>query len=236
MAVALAEVAAGLPVAASFALAGGITSLREGRRRSALNEAIHELRRPLQVLALALPEAELSKRAVGSSLRLAADALEQLDREINGGPAEVGFSPVRVGSLVEGAVGRGESQAKLAGRHLRVRGDAGELWVEGNPLELAQAMDNLISNSIEHGGGEVIVEVDSTDRLVCIRVRDEGLHSGSFSWRRCRPRGRRCHRHGHGLRVVGRTAASHGGSFRLSRSAEGTVATLRLPLRREGPR
>ena len=50
----LAEIAAGLPLAASFALAGGINTLREGRRRAALNEAMHELRRPLQALSLAL--------------------------------------------------------------------------------------------------------------------------------------------------------------------------------------
>src|SRR3954447_25761137 len=56
MALELAEVAAGLPMAASFALAGGLTTLREGRRRSSLNAAMHELRRPLQVLTLALPD------------------------------------------------------------------------------------------------------------------------------------------------------------------------------------
>src|SRR6187200_2889348 len=136
MAVELAEVAAGLPVAASFALVGGIGSLREGRRRSALNAAIHELRRPLQVLTLALPESQSGDGAVGSSLRLAADALGRLDREINGEQTEAHFSPVRIGSLVEEAVRRGEGQANLAGRRLRLRGEAGEFWVEGNPLEL----------------------------------------------------------------------------------------------------
>ncbi|HXR61512.1 MAG TPA: HAMP domain-containing sensor histidine kinase [Solirubrobacterales bacterium] len=235
MAVELAEVAAGLPVAASFALVGGITSLREGRRRSALNEVMHELRRPLQVLTLALPQSQSGNQAIRSSLRLAVDALDQLDREINGGRAEAVFSPVRVGPLVEAAAERGGSQARLAGRQLRTRLGAGDPWVEGSSFELAQAVDNLITNAVEHGDGEVTVEVDRGSRSVSIRVCDEGRLPGSFGWRRHRLPGRG-HRHGHGLRVVRRIAASHGGSFRLTRSADRTVADLRLPLRLEGPR
>src|SRR3954453_17579195 len=87
MEVVLAKVAEGFPVEASLALAGGITNLREGRRRAALNEAMHELRRPLQVLSLALPDRLPGDAAVDSALRLAAAALEQLDREVNGSVA-----------------------------------------------------------------------------------------------------------------------------------------------------
>ena len=71
MAMELAELAAGLPVAASFAAARGISSFREGRRRTSLNEAMHELRRPLQILSLALPARAGEDAAVDSSLRLA---------------------------------------------------------------------------------------------------------------------------------------------------------------------
>src|SRR3954469_19252717 len=96
MAVELAEVAAGLPVAASFALAGGITSLREGRRRTLLNEALHELRRPLQILSLALPDSSPRAAHVESSLELATVALERLDREINGAALEEAVTELSV--------------------------------------------------------------------------------------------------------------------------------------------
>src|SRR3954470_5553849 len=99
MAVEFAEVAAGLPVAASLALAGGITNLREGRRRAALNEAVHELRRPLQVLSLALPADASAAAPVKSSLRLATVALDRLDQEINGGAPEEAVTEVSVGRL-----------------------------------------------------------------------------------------------------------------------------------------
>lgn len=49
----LAEFVAGWPVAASLAVAVVAQGLRAGRHRTALNEALHELRRPLQAIALA---------------------------------------------------------------------------------------------------------------------------------------------------------------------------------------
>src|SRR5881227_1107634 len=99
MAVELAEVAAGLPMAASLALAGGISSFREGRRRTALNEAMHELRRPLQVLTLTLPDGSQRATQVESSLELATVALERLDREINGVALENVVTEVSVNAL-----------------------------------------------------------------------------------------------------------------------------------------
>jgi len=42
-------------------------------------------------------------------------------------------------------------------------------------------------------------------------------------------------RHGHGLRIVRRVAARHGGSFRLRRSPSGTEACLELPLSGANP-
>ena len=97
----LAQVVAGFPVAASFAIAGGITALREGRRRASLNEAVHELRRPLQVLALSLPAEPTAAGGVGSSLRLVAAAVDRLEREINGGDTLDASVPIDLGQVVE---------------------------------------------------------------------------------------------------------------------------------------
>jgi signal transduction histidine kinase len=46
--------------------------------------------------------------------------------------------------------------------------------------------------------------------------------------RRCRTRGRR----GHGLRLVARVVADHGGRFMVHRGSRGTVVALELPLAR----
>lgn len=238
MTVELAEIAAGLPMAASFAVAGGISTFREGRRRASLNEAMHELRRPLQVLALSLPADLEEGEACESSLRMATAALERLDREINGGPVEKGPEPVEMKAMAEAAVRRWKSEAALRGRGLQLLWRAGDPVVASCEFELAQALDNLINNALEHGGGNVTIEArEAGDRL---RLAVRNLNGLSLArgkrearlGRRQRIAGR--HRHGHGLRVVARTAADHGGSFCLLQSKHGTEARLELPLRREG--
>jgi two-component system sensor histidine kinase MtrB len=230
MAVELAEVAAGLPVAASLALAGGISTHREGRRRAALNQALHELRRPLQVLSLALPADTPAAVAVESSLHLARVALDRLDREINGASLEEVVTDVLIGDLVDEAAQRWRSAAVHEGGGLQVARNGCESVVKGNRFELAQALDNLLSNAIEHGGGKVRIECHREDGWVCLAVSDAG---GAVRVRRDGPRfgrGGRSRR-GHGLKVVGRVAGRHGGSFTLRRSGCGTEASLRLPAR-----
>ncbi len=235
----LAEVAAGLPMAASFAVVGGITTLREGRRRASLNEAMHELRRPLQVLALALPSDSRRGEVCESSLQIATAALERLDREINGRPVAQAAQAVALKPVVEAVVGRWKLPAMLRGRRLRLFWDVTDLRLFSDEIGLAQALDNLISNALEHGAGEVTLAVRESKGTLCFVVCDEGGRGGASTVRRLgglwdRISGRRCH--GHGLRVVARTARSHGGSFELRRSAERTEARLELPLPAVGNR
>lgn len=231
MAIELSEIAAGLPFAASIAMATGIGTLREGRRRTSLNEAIHELRRPLQTLALSLPEESEASGASGSALRMAASALDRLDREVNGEPAELVRERVRVRPMVAAAVARWNSRVTESGRALRLSWEAADpaLWGEGE--ELARAVDNLISNGFEHGTGAVeILVAEERDRLR-IAVRDGGPgRRRAESARIWGEIGRSGPRHGHGLRIVRRVAARHGGSFRLRRRRDGSEARLELPL------
>ena len=237
MALELAEVAAGLPMAASLAVASGITTLREGRRRASLNEAMHELRRPLQVLALALPAGRREEDVCESSLHVATAALERLDREINGRPAAAPADPVALRPLIEAAVKRWKLPVRLRGRSLRLRWRALNPRVIGDEIELAQSLDNLISNAIEHGAGEVTVEARESAGSLQLLVVD----AGGDSTRSAGPRGAEFRgriggrqRHGHGLRVVTRTARLHGGSFRLRRTPGRTEARIELPLLGEG--
>jgi len=231
MVVELAELAAGLPMAASFALAGGITSLREGRRRAALNEAMHELRRPLQVLSLTLPTNSGRTLQLESSLELARAALERLDHEINGGTLEKVEAEVSVDALIDAAMKRWQRVAVCAGSGLQREWNGPETYVEGDRLELAQALDNLLSNAIEHGTGMVKIGWRREGGWVSISVSNSLTPRRAKAPRRRQRRGDRCRR-GHGLRVVKRVARSHGGSFSLRPVGDGAKASLRLPLRR----
>jgi len=228
----LSELAGGLPIAASFAMATGITALREGRRRSALNEAMHELRRPLQGLALALPDEGSRRASAESCLGMAVAAVERLDREINGGSLEAPIAPVSPRPVIEAAIDRWRCAAEALGRPLGLEWKAGDPLLETQVAELAGALDNMISNALVHGRGAVLVEVGEVGEHLHLVVRDGGCAEEGRRWgrvmRAVRSGGR--DRHGHGLRIVRRTAARCGGSFRLRRSPGGTEARLELPL------
>lgn len=232
MAVELAEVAAGLPMAASLALVGGLTTLREGRRRTALNEAMHELRRPLQVLTLSLPADAPEVAPVESSLQLARVALDRLDREINGVSQEEEVNEVSIRNLVEEAVRRWRSAVLRNGSSLELALDSEDICIQGDHFDLAQALDNLLSNALEHGGAQVRIGWTREGGQVCVSVVDNGVIGRTKFERRGFRRACRSRR-GHGLKIVRRTARRHGGSFVLRPALDGTEASLRLPVRQQ---
>lgn len=230
----LAQIVIGWPLAATWAAVAAAQGLRAGRRRSALNEALHELRRPLQAIALAGRGPAGSPLVVESSVRLAAAALERLDREVNGGGLPRPPEEVELRSLVEAALRRWQARASLSGASLGLRWRAGRAVVVGDRVELGQALDNLIVNAIEHGGPEISVYARPYKGRVRIVIADSG-RAARPSTRRDTPAeviarlsGRR--RHGHGLTVVRQIAAAHGGRFALRRSERGSLALLELPL------
>ncbi len=230
----LAQIVAGWPLALSMAAAVTARGLRNGRRRSALNEALHELRRPLQAVALAAgPQAAGSDQG-DDPIGLAAAALERLDREINGSQLAPVWGAVDARTLVQAAVGRWQARVKLCDGVLELRWNAGGAIVNGDRRTLAQALDNLVVNAIEHGGPTIVVAARRRNGRLRIAVVDSG--------RDLRPRSRRHNpaevvarlsgrnRRGHGLNVVRQVASQHGGRFVLDRAAGGTLAVLELPL------
>ncbi len=234
MALELSELAGGLPIAISFAMTSGISALREGRRRTSLNEAMHELRRPLQGLALSLPAATSSRDSADSCLRMAIAALEGLDREINGGSLARSAEPVSLRSLVASAMVRWRPVADASERSLSLKWKAGEPALRIDRLGLERALDNLISNAFVHGSGAVDLEVAEDCGVLRLLVHDGGCGDPKRGCRLAARRGRG-RRHGHGLRIVRRLAADCGGRFELRRSLRVTVASLELPLQ-ERPR
>jgi signal transduction histidine kinase len=234
------EVVGGWPFVLAVATVG-VAGVREARRRAALNEALHEVRRPLQVLALTAPVTGTPAADFEGPVRMAAAALERLEQEINGSGSPVAIRvAVRAAPLLEAAVARWRARAALAGRSLELRCRCGSVTVSGSPAELGRALDNLISNAIEHGGNRIAVVATARGERLRIVVTDSGrsVH---------RPGGRGARTglarriaggpgHGHGLRIVRRIAAGHGGSFALRAGAGPTEAVLELPLAPAGVR
>jgi signal transduction histidine kinase len=233
MAIELSAVAAGLPMAASFAMAGGFVVLREGRRRSGLNAAIHELRRPLQALYLSLPPGAEAGRPLQSSLELAVAAVERLDREINGERIEPEAVRLSLKPILVEAVERWRPAAAAVGRPLDLFWSGDDAVLRGDRFALAQAVDNLISNGLRHGSGRVTVTGRREGQVLRLIVEDQGREGAAGGPRLSRGRLGGRSRHGHGLAIVRRAAAEHGGSFRLAVSRSGTEARLVLPLGEE---
>jgi signal transduction histidine kinase len=230
----LAQVVAGWPLALSMAATVAAQGLRNGRRRSALNEALHELRRPLQAVALAAGPRVAAPGGDEDPIGLAAAALERLDHEINGNPPAPVWGAVDAQVLVQAAVGRWQARARFCEARLELRWNAGRAIVNGDRRALAQALDNLIVNAIEHGGPTIVVAARRRNGRLRIAVVDSG--------RAARPRSRRNgpaeviarlsgrNRRGHGLNVVRRVASMHDGRFVLNRAPGGSLAALELPL------
>lgn len=230
----LAEILVGWPIVASIA---AITAhgWRAGRRRGVLDEALHELRRPLQSLLFAA-DGGAAPEVVGGSAHLASLALARLEHEINGGGRAWRREVLMVRPVLEAAVARWGSRAALGGGSLELRWGAGEALVEADRFDLAQALDNLIVNAIEHGGPTVVAAATRERGRLLLAVSDSGRGSRPAERREtpaeaiARLCGRR--RRGHGLTVVRRIAARHGGRFSLRRSEKGSKAVLELPLAR----
>lgn len=214
--------------------------------RQALDRALHELRRPLQALALGLgggggPAAggRLAGRLAGQ-IELAALALADLERALDGfGMAPVVRRRLDCVTLAAEAADRWWPVAAAAGGDVELEWEGGEAPVLAEPARIAQALDNLIANAIEHGGARVRIAGATGEARVRMTVRDGGELAPAPRLPRelapvpRLPRGAglvpRFPR-GQGLRIVSAIARAHGGRFAIHHSRRGTAAAIELPL------
>ena len=209
------------PVALTMAVVAVRDRVRGARRRRTLNERLHELRRPLQAMVLA---AKPSSATRPEPLELALAALRDLDREVNGERFELRRRPVEGRMLAIAAAERWRGRVAAAGRRISVQWRCGEELADVDPVRVAQALDNLIANALEHGGGQITIEGARRGRRLELAVRDHGAR------RAARVRDHAEPRRGHGLRLTRSLARGNGGRLRVRALGHGTVAALELPL------
>ena len=207
-------------VAASVLLAGWVATLAaKARRRRCLNEALHELRRPLQQLALH-GVAGGGGAAPTAWIEQASRALSELDSLINGGERIV-ITPERfsIGELLGSC-----RERWLEGRPVRFEVADPEAPMLGDRRGVGAALDNLIANAIEHGRGPVLVRGSRTDGALTLSVSNDAkrFQPSREGW---------TPRRGHGLRIAERIALEQGGRLepRLARG-DTVVARLVLPV------
>jgi signal transduction histidine kinase len=227
------------PPALTIACAVAVGRSRQRRRRDALNRALHEVRRPLQLLALLRSAPARTRGGTPASawehLDAALAALADLESEINGGRSLAARRRLSADELVGDAVERWRWPAALLGRELEHRWAAGRASLLGDAPALSRALDNLVANSLEHGSTRVRVEGRAESGWLRIIVDDDLGSNGGEAATLAGPLARRPSRdgdprRGHGLAIVAGIASAHGGRLALSRQRKGTRAVLELPL------
>ena len=232
------SLAEGIVLACSPALAcAGLAAaqrVRARRRRDLLNSALHELRRPLQALVL---QATGSPGAASGrdQLALALDALADLDRTVNGGPAPRAWTIADGHALAVDAASRWQGPAAVEGRQLALAWRANGSRLHCDPAAISRALDNLIANSLEHGSGPIRIEGSERSGRLRLTIADGTAAGGEPGDRGPANALRSGTGRGHGLRIVSQVAAAHGGRFAACSHPGGASAVLELPLASPAP-
>ena len=174
------------------------------QRLRLIAEAEHELRGPLQVIALAAPE------QCQADVERARIALADLAAARTGSRADAGAEPIRLDRLVWRAATASDLVARRAGGGVHLEWSAGPVVVNANRGRLAQALGNLLANAVEHGGGQVRVSGRRTKRGIRVEVRDSGR--------------------GHGLTIAAKAVRESGGSLSAAKAGSGTAVAIELPV------
>ncbi|MFL5894105.1 MAG: sensor histidine kinase [Thermoleophilaceae bacterium] len=177
---------------------------RDARRMRLVAEAEHELRGPLQAMALRAPD------ACREDLERARIALEDLAATRSGGRAARDAELVRLDRVVWRAAAGWDLAARRVGGGVHLDWSAGPVSVRADRGRLAQAFGNLLANAVEHGGGQVRVSGRRTARGIRVEVRDSGR--------------------GHGLSVAAKAVRDSGGTLTAARAGSGTAMSIDLPV------
>ncbi len=104
---------------------------------------------------------------------------------------------------------------------------AGEVWVRGDAEALTRALDNLIANALEHGGGRVLIEGERVAGLARVSISDGGP-GAPHPDRVCEP-GPGSPR-GHGLSIAKDAVESQGGRIVTRARSAGRALAIELAL------
>jgi signal transduction histidine kinase len=180
--------------------------VQDAERLRLVAEAEHELRGPLQAIALALG----SDPVVQPDIERARIALADLAAARGGRRAAAGGEAVRLDRLVWRAATASDLAARRAGGGVHLDWSAGPVTIRANHGRLAQAIGNLLANAVEHGGAQIRVSGRKTTRGIRVEVRDSGR--------------------GHGLTIAAKAIREAGGTLTAARAGSGTAVAIELPI------
>ncbi len=221
-------------------------SFAEQRRFVA--DASHELRTPVAVMRGNLDllrTADLSAEDREESLRMLDDEVSRMQRLLGdllslastSSPQRRPFQPLQAGLLLAETAAR----IRTLGERDFVVSCESELWVDGDPDLLEQALQNIARNAVEHTseGDRVALRCRPQDAWVEIEISDSGPGIPADDLPRVFDRFYRSHGprpeasggSGLGLAIAKRLIALHGGTISVANAeGSGAVFTIRLPM------
>ncbi|HEX6766618.1 MAG TPA: ATP-binding protein, partial [Polyangiaceae bacterium] len=238
-----------------------IDKLRDADRRKDefLATLSHELRNPLAPLRNSLnlltvsgravtmtePLREMMERQVNHLVRLVDDLLEM--SRISRGVLELRKEPTELATIVRTAIETSQPLVDTGRHELSVSQPAEPIWVDGDPVRLAQVVSNLLNNAAKYTdpGGRISLEVTPSARGVDIVVRDNGVGIAKDSLAEVFEmfsRGERTSSRsqgglGIGLALARSLVEMHGGTIKADSEGPGRGSTFRvtLPVLHEKP-
>jgi signal transduction histidine kinase len=210
---------------------GRIEAAMRSRQRF-LADAAHELRTPIAILQTrleALPAGPQRAALLGDAARLAAVAEQLLDMQRYAAIHEP--EQADLAALCERVVADLAPAAIAAGYGLELVRAEGSSMVFGDVTSMGRAVTNLVTNAIQHGGGQGMITVSVSEGGV-VEVADQGPGIDADTrerifepFYRVRPRSNGA---GLGLALVRQIARLHGGDIVVTPQPSG--ARLRLSL------
>jgi CheY-like chemotaxis protein/nitrogen-specific signal transduction histidine kinase len=229
------------------------------RKNAFLATMSHELRNPLAAIANAARLLELAGRGeprldaardvlgrqIAHLVRLVDDLLDV--SRIATGKISLRREPVDLAGVVARAVETALPQVTERRQRLTVSVPPEPLWVDGDPVRLAQVVANLLANAVKYTGEEGRIELGlgriaeaMPTAAAVLRVKDTGIGIAPEVLPRifdlfsqgepdlARPEGGL----GVGLALVRELVALHGGSVRVASAGpgEGTEFEVRIPM------
>lgn len=233
-----------------------VEKLRDADRRKDefLATLSHELRNPLAPLRNSLhlllmagstgmptePLRELMERQVNHLVRLVDDLLEM--SRINRGAFELRREHVELSTILKSAVETSEPLVSTARHELVVALPDEKVWLDGDPVRLAQILANLLNNAAKYTdpGGRLRVDARRNDRHLEITVSDNGAGIASEALERIfemfnrgdRSSSRNQGGLGIGLALARKLAEMHGGTIEAKSAGigKGSEFLVRLPM------
>jgi signal transduction histidine kinase len=214
----------------------------------------HDLRSPITRIRGVAETALQSEASVEASQEAAGRIIAECDRligiintmldiaEMDSGTAKLPDTPVDVAGIVKDACELFQPVAEDKGIALHLDQISTPLTVQGSKEGLQRVVANIIDNGIKftERGGQINIDIDSTDTHVSICIRDTGIGLSKENQQRVFDRffrvdsSRSAEGNGLGLSLARSIARAHGGEISVqSETGKGSQFTIVLPRSQE---